>query len=157
GGRSGGRLHPPDAPVLGQFRSRFVRRWSFGRFWGIVLKEFLQLRRDRITFAMIIGVPIVQLLLFGYAINTDPKQLRTAVIAADHSEFTRSYLEAMKISGYFDLVGELPDEAAGRAALARGSVQFVVNIPVDFTRKLLRGERPALLLEADATDPSAMS
>jgi len=133
-----------------------VKRWSFSRFWGIVVKEFLQLRRDRITFAMVLGVPVAQLLLFGYAINTDPKDLPTAVIAADHSEFTRSYLAAMKTTGYFDIVGELPDEEAGRAALARGDVQFVLNIPVDFTKKLLRGERPALLVEADATDPSAM-
>jgi ABC-2 type transport system permease protein len=133
-----------------------MRRWSFSRFWGIVVKEFLQLRRDRITFAMVLGVPIAQLLLFGYAINVDPKELPMAVIAADRSEFTRSYLAAMKTTGYFDIVGELPDEEAGRAALARGDVQFVLNIPVDFTKRLLRGERPALLVEADATDPSAM-
>ena len=134
-----------------------MRRFSFSRFWGIVVKEFLQLRRDRITFAMVLGVPIAQLLLFGYAINTDPKDLPMAVIAADRSEFTRSYLAAMKTTGYFHIVGELPDEEAGRAALARGDVQFVLNIPVDFTKRLLRGERPALLVEADATDPSAMA
>jgi ABC-2 type transport system permease protein len=134
-----------------------MSRFSFSRFWGIVVKEFLQLRRDRITFAMVLGVPIAQLLLFGYAINTDPKELPMAVIAADRSEFTRSYLAAMKTTGYFDIVGELPDEEAGRAALARGDVQFVLNIPVDFTKRLLRGERPALLVEADATDPSAMA
>jgi ABC-2 type transport system permease protein len=130
--------------------------WSFVRFGGIVRKEFLQLRRDRVTFGMIVGVPIIQLLLFGYAINSDPRNLRTAVIAADQSEFTRTFLTAMETTGYFDLVGELPDEAAGRAALSRGDVQFVLSIPVDFTRDLLRGERPSLLLEADATDPSAM-
>jgi ABC-2 type transport system permease protein len=134
-----------------------MTRWSFARFWGIVLKEFLQLRRERITFAMILGIPIVQLLLFGYAINTDPKNLPTAVIAGDRSEFTRSYIAAMKAAGYFDIVGELPDEEAGRAALARGEVQFVLNIPAGFTRDLLRGERPALLIEADATDPSAIA
>ena len=106
---------------------------------------------------MVLGVPIAQLLLFGYAINTDPRNLPTAIIAADRSEFTRSYIAAMKTTGYFDIVGELPDEEAGRVALARGDVQFVLNIPADFTRELLRGERPALLLEADATDPSAMA
>ena len=132
-----------------------MRAWSFTRLGSIVHKEFLQLRRDRLTFGMIIGIPIVQLMLFGYAINTDPKHLRTAIIQADHSEFTRSYLAAMKTTGYFDIVRELPDEAAGRDALARGDVQFVVSIPSDFTRDLLRGGRPALLLEADATDPSA--
>jgi ABC-2 type transport system permease protein len=133
-----------------------VKRWSFARFWGVVLKEFLQLRRERITFAMVLGIPIVQLLLFGYAINSDPKNLATAIIAGDNSEFTRSYIAAMKTSGYFKVIGELADEEAGRAALARGQVQFVVNIPTDFTRKLLRGERPALLIEADATDPGAI-
>jgi ABC-2 type transport system permease protein len=130
--------------------------WSFTRFRAIASKEFLQLRRDRITFAMVLGIPVVQLLLFGYAINTDPKDLPTAVIVSDQSEFTRTYLAAMKTTGYFHLVGELPDEEAGRAALARGDVQFVLNIPADFTRRLLRGERPAMLLEADATDPSAV-
>jgi ABC-2 type transport system permease protein len=134
-----------------------MRRWSFERFWGVVLKEFLQLARERITFAMILGVPIAQLLLFGYAINTDPKNLPTAIIAADHSEFTRSYIAAMKTTGYFDVIGELPNEEAGRAALARGDVQFVLNIPTGFTRDLLRGERPSMLLEADATDPTAIA
>jgi ABC-2 type transport system permease protein len=129
--------------------------FAFGRFWGIVLKEFLQLRRDRVTFAMIIGIPIAQLVLFGYAINSDPKHLRTAVIEGDRSEFTRTYLAALRTSQYFEFVGTLPDEEAGRAALDRGEVQFVVNIPADFTRRLLRGERPALLVEADATDPSS--
>ena len=133
-----------------------MKRWSFARFWGIVLKEFLQLHRERITFAMVLGIPIVQLLLFGYAINTDPKHLPTAIIAADNSEFTRSYVAAMKTTEYFDIVDVLPSEEAGRVALARGDVQFVLSIPADFTRKLLRGERPALLLEADATDPGAI-
>jgi ABC-2 type transport system permease protein len=134
-----------------------VTQWSFARFWGVVLKEFVQLKRERITFAMILGVPIAQVMLFGYAINTDPKNLPTAIIAADRSEFTRAYIAAMTTTGYFDIVGELPDEEAGRAALARGDVQFVLNIPPDFTRRLLRGERPAMLLEADATDPSAIA
>ncbi len=120
-----------------------------------MLKEFLQLKRDRITFGMVVGMPIVQLILFGYAINTDPKHLPTAVVIGDHSEFTRSFLAAMKTSGYFKFVAELASEEAARAALARGDVQFVVNFPADFTRKLLRGERPALLIEADATDPAA--
>ena len=128
---------------------------SLSRWWSIVLKEFRQLRRDRLTFAMIVGIPIVQLTLFGYAINTDPKNMPTAIISADHSEMTRTMIAAMKTSGYFDIVGELPDEEAGRAALARGDVQFVLNIPAGFTRGVLRGEHPALLVEADATDPMA--
>jgi ABC-2 type transport system permease protein len=131
--------------------------FSFSRWWAIVLKEFLQLKRDRLTFAMIIGIPIGQLLLFGFAINSDPKHMPTAILSADHSEFTRSFIEGMKQSDYFDIVENLPNEAAGHQALARGEVLFVLNIPADFTRDLLRGERPALLVEADATDPMAAS
>ena len=102
------------------FGAQPMRRFSFSRWWGIVLKEFLQLRRDRITFGMIVGIPIVQLVLFGYAINADPKHLPTAVVIAEQSEFTRSYLAAMKTSGYFELRRRAPDEAAARAALAQG-------------------------------------
>jgi ABC-2 type transport system permease protein len=129
--------------------------FSLSRWWSIVLKEFLQLRRDRIMFGMIIGVPIIQLTLFGFAINTDPKHLPTAVIMGDQSTFTRSFIAAMKNSDYFDIVETLPDEQAGRRALAQGRVQFVLTVPVDFSRQLLRGEHPSLLLEADATDPTA--
>ena len=130
-------------------------RFSIYRWWSVVLKEFLQLRRDRVTFAMMIGIPIMQLFLFGFAINTDPKHLLTGVIAADQSEFTRSFLAAMRNSGYFDVTAPLPDETAAREALAKGQLQFVVSIPPDFTRKLVRGEKPSLLVEADATDPAA--
>ncbi|MBE7426521.1 MAG: ABC transporter permease [Ideonella sp.] len=129
--------------------------FSFGRWWAIVRKEFLQLKRDRITFAMVVGMPIAQLLLFGYAINTDPRHLPTAVVVHESSEFTRSVLAAMKTSGFFAFVDELASEEAARAALARGDVRFVVEFPLGFTRALLRGERPALLVEADATDPAA--
>ncbi|MFM0629069.1 ABC transporter permease [Paraburkholderia xenovorans] len=134
-------------------RNRTV--FSLTRWWSIVLKEFLQLRRDRVTFGMIVGLPIIQLALFGFAINTDPKHLPTAVIIHDQSEFSRSFVAAMTNSAYFDIVEILPDEEAGRRALAQGKVQFVLNVPVDFSRKLLRGEHPSLLVEADATDPTA--
>ena len=131
--------------------------FSIARWWSIVRKEFLQLRRDRVTFAMIVGVPIIQMALFGYAINTDPKHLDTAVINADNTNITRSFLWGMKNSAYFKFVGELPNEAAGREALSEGKVLFVVNIPTGFTTQLLRHERPSLLIEADATDPTAAS
>lgn len=131
--------------------------FSLARWWSMVLKEFLQLRRDRVTFAMIVGIPIIQLTLFGFAINTDPKHLPTAVIVADQSPFTRSFVAAMENSAYFDIVETLPNEQAGRRALARGDVQFVLSVPVDFSRRLLRGEHPTLLVEADATDPIATS
>ena len=130
-------------------------RFSVQRWWSIVLKEFLQLRRDRITFGMIVGLPIMQLLLFGFAIYSDPRHMPTAVIVAEHSDFSRTFVHALENTTYFRVVRTLPDEAAGREALLRGDVQFVVSIPTDFSRKLLRGERPVILVEADATDPSA--
>jgi ABC-2 type transport system permease protein len=129
--------------------------FSTRRWWSVVRKEFLQLRRDRITFAMIIGIPIIQLTLFGFAINSDPKHLRTGLLVHDHSEFTRTFVQSMAASNYFDFVPDMPSEEAARSALARGKVQFVLTIPPDFTRRLLRGEHPPLLIEADATDPSA--
>jgi ABC-2 type transport system permease protein len=132
-------------------------RFSATRWWAIVRKEFLQLRRDRVTFAMIIGIPIIQMTLFGFAINTDPKHLPTAVITADQSEFTRSFIAAMRNSGYFDIVSTLPDEEAGRRALTQGRVLFILDIPAGFTRDLVKGAHPSLLVEADATDSTSVS
>jgi ABC-2 type transport system permease protein len=129
--------------------------FSLVRFWAIVVKEFVQMRRDRLTFGMIVGIPIIQLILFGYAINADPKHLPAAVLLADNGPQGRTLLYAIQNSGYYDLVRRLHSEAEARLALARGEVQFVVSIPENFTRDLLRGERPALLVEADGTDPAA--
>ena len=130
--------------------------FSFTRWWAIVRKEFLQLRRDRLTFAMIIGVPLIQMTLFGFAINFDPKHLPTAVIAADQSEFTRSFVAAMRNSDYFDIVETLPDQESGRRALTQGRVLFVLDIPENFTRELVKGNRPSLRVDADATDSVAV-
>ncbi len=138
-------------------RRPFSFAFSGARCWGIVLKEFLQLKRDRVTFAMIVGIPVMLLILFGYAINMDPKHLKTMVIDADRSEFSRSFIMAMHNTAYFDFVGEPGNEAEGEAALVRGDAQFVVNIPSDFSRQLVRGERPAVQIVADATDPAAAS
>ena len=131
-------------------------RPSAWRFWAIVVKEFIQMRRDRLTFGMMVGIPLLQLMLFGFAINIDPKHLPTAVLAADHSPFARTLVWALQHSDYFRIRAR-GCEARRRSAgmLQLGEVQFVVNIPEDFSRRLLRGERPALLLEADATDPAA--
>ena len=129
--------------------------FSWSRWLGIVAKEFLQLKRDRLTFGMIVGIPVIQLTLFGYAINSDPKHLPTALLVADHSEFSRSILAALANSDYFNFIGEAADEADGERMLATGKAQFVVTIPADFSRRLVRFERPALLVEADATDPAA--
>ena len=134
-----------------------MRRYSFSpaRFWAMVVKEFIQMRRDRLTFGMMIGIPLIQLTLFGFAINADPKHLPAAVLMADHGQQGRTLLYAIQNTGYFDFIREVKTEAEGQDALARGEVQFVVNIPENFTRDLLRGDRPAILVEADATDPSA--
>jgi len=134
-----------------------MRRYSFSpaRFWAMVVKEFIQMRRDRLTFGMMIGIPLIQLTLFGFAINADPKHLPAAVLIADHGQQGRTLLYAIQNTGYFDFIREVKTEAEGQDALARGEVQFVVNIPENFTRDLLRGDRPAILVEADATDPSA--
>jgi ABC-2 type transport system permease protein len=131
--------------------------FNLRRFWAIVVKEFIQMRRDRVTFGMMVGIPLLQLVLFGFAINMNPKHLPTAVLAADHSVFARTLIWAMRNSGYFAVVREAASEAEARSLLQLGQVQFVVSIPEDFSRRLLRGERPALLLEADATDPAATS
>ncbi|HWZ95120.1 MAG TPA: ABC transporter permease [Opitutaceae bacterium] len=132
-----------------------MHRFSFHRLWAMVLKEFIQMRRDRVTFAMMIGVPLIQLTLFGFAINSDPKHLPTALRDADHGPFARTLVAALGNSDYFALTREATTEAGAQQLLQLGEVQFVINIPVDFTRKLLRGERPTVLIEADATDPAA--
>lgn len=131
--------------------------FSWTRFLAVARKEFIQMRRDRLTFAMMVGVPLMQLALFGFAINSDPKHLPAAVIDADQSQFSRSLLAGLKNSGYFELVRATTSEAEAEELLARGDVQFVINIPAQFSRELLRGDKPALLVEADATDPSATS
>ncbi len=131
------------------------RRFSLARLGAVLRKEFIQMRRDRLTFAMMIGVPIMQLVLFGYAINADPKDLRTAVVMADNGPFARSIVRAAENSGYFRVVRQVDDEAAANALLERGQVEFVINLPTGFSRALSRGERPRLLVEVDATDPVA--
>ena len=131
--------------------------FSWTRVAAVLAKEFIQVRRDRLTFGMILGIPVMQLAMFGFAINSDPKNLPTAVLSADPSPFARSFVSAMENSGYFRVVREVTTEAEANRLLELGSVQFVVNIPQDFSRKLQRGERPAILVEADATDPGATS
>jgi ABC-2 type transport system permease protein len=132
-----------------------MARFSFHRLWAIVLKEFVQMRRDRVTFGMMVGIPLMQLLLFGFAINSDPRHLPTALRLGDQGPFTREFVAALRQSEYFAITREAATEAEAARLLQRGEVQFVINIPEDFTRRLLRGERPAILLEADASDPAA--
>ncbi|PTX98729.1 mannose-1-phosphate guanyltransferase [Spartobacteria bacterium LR76] len=131
--------------------------FSIHRFFAIIRKEFIQMRRDRLTFAMMFGIPIIQLILFGYAINTDPKHLPMAILSTDNSQFVRSFAHALEQSQYFTVVDQFEHEEEARQALARGDVQFVLSLPSDFSQRLVRGERPPMLLEVDATDPSAVS
>jgi ABC-2 type transport system permease protein len=130
-------------------------RFSLARIWAILVKEVLQLRRDRLTLAMVIGVPLMQLTLFGFAINFNPKALPTAVAIADPGIFSRSIIAAMKNSSYFDLIEETRSPAEARKLLQDGKVLFVVEIPQNFSRDLVRGAQPDLLMEVDATDPAS--
>lgn len=127
---------------------------SWGRIVAVLRKEFVQLRRDRLTFAMMLGVPIMQLVLFGYAINGDPRGLPTAVVAADNGPLVRSIVRAAENTGYFKIVATVADGDAEQL-IAAGKVQFALVFPADFSRRVLRGEHPALAVYADATDPAA--
>lgn len=126
------------------------------RLWAMMVKEARQLRRDRLTFGMMFGIPIVQLVLFGFAINTDPKGLPSAVLAYDHSQLSRAIVSSVGTTGYFAFVREPQTEAEANALLQRGDVQFVLTIPSDLTRRVVRGEEASVLIEADATDPATI-
>ncbi len=129
--------------------------FSWPRFIAVLLKEFVQMKRDRLTFGMIVGIPIIQLILFGFAINTDPKGLPAAVVINDESQFSRALVTSLEHSQYFKFTHRAASEAEADRLLKLGDVQFVLVIPSDFSRKLQRGDRPSLLIAADATDPSA--
>jgi ABC-2 type transport system permease protein len=128
---------------------------SLTRIWAILLKEWIQMRRDRLTFAMILGIPVMQLVLFGFAINTDPRHLPAAVHLEESSPVIQRIVEALGTSSYFDVVMETKDARETEALLASGKVLMVFSFPAGFTRDLVRGQRPPLLVEADATDPVA--
>ena len=127
------------------------------RLMAMIVKELIQMRRDRMTFAIMFGLPIVQILLFGLVINSDPRHLAAAVLLADNGPEGRTLLQGLKNSTYFDFVRLIGTEQEGQSLLTRGEVQFVINIPQNFSHDLLRGDKPAILLEADATDPIATS
>lgn len=131
--------------------------FSLGRLRALLAKETIQMRRDRLTFAMMLGVPLVQLVLFGYAINTDPKALPAALVAPVEDRFTRAMVSALELTGYYRFVA--PDATAPEAEvlIARGDVAFVVTVPSDFGRRIERGDPAQILIEADATDPSVAS
>jgi len=129
--------------------------FSATRVLAVLIKEFKQLTRDRLTYAMILALPVVQLLLFGYAINSDPRRLPTVVLVQEDSVLARSTLAALRNSDYFDLVAQARTPAELDAMIRRGQAQFAVTIPGDFTRRLARGDKAQILVEADATDPAA--
>jgi len=130
-------------------------RFSFRRLFGIFIKELIQLKRDRLTFALIFGIPLAQLFLFGFVIDSDPRNMPSAIILNDNGPQARALVQTLKNSTYFDFVTVAKSEAEGGDLLAQGDVQFVLTIPTNFSRDLVRGDRPTILLEADATDPVA--
>lgn len=134
-----------------------MRRFSLVRVWAVIIKEFQQMMRDRLTFAMAIGVPIMQLVLFGYAINNDPKGLPTVLVAYDSGPLSRSLVAAVQNTGYFRITHHAVTEAEGDRLLAAGQAQFMISIPADFTQAVVRGDKPQVLVAVDATDPASGS
>ncbi len=131
--------------------------FSWSRYFAIVLKEFIQMRRDRLTLVMIIGIPLVQLVLFGFAINMNPKHLPTAVISSDHSVYTQRFVQSLVNTKYFTIMPKITSSQQAEVKLAQGKISFIINIPANFTRDLIRGNHPQMLVEVDASDPSGAS
>jgi len=132
-----------------------MNQFSWARFLAVLHKEWIQIRRDPMTLRLIIALPVMQLFLFGYAINTDPKHLPTGLLSSEHSQYVRTIVAALRNTGYYDIRPFASEDEAERA-LAEGEVLFVINIPPNFERSVDRGETPAVLVDADATDPSAI-
>lgn len=130
--------------------------FSFARFFAVLTKEFVQMRRDRVTFAMMIGLPIVQLLLFGFIINSDARHMPTLIEMNDDGPLVRSIISSMRVSDYFDIQGAVNGIAAGEQALREGRATFVVVFPEGFERDVIRGLQPNLLVVADASDPTSV-
>jgi len=133
------------------------RLLSFRRLFTIIRKEAVQMRRDRITFAMMLGVPLMQLMLFGFAINNDPKGLPAALVAPVEDRYTRAMVTALELTGYYRFAYPHATAAEAEALIAAGQVSFVVTVPSDFGKRVVRGDHPQILIEADATDPAVAS
>ncbi|WP_336070679.1 ABC transporter permease [Nitratireductor rhodophyticola] len=131
--------------------------FSLGRLMALLIKEFIQMRRDRITFGMMLGVPLMQLVLFGYAINSDPKALPAALVSLSQDHYSRAMVSALENTNYYRFDHVVESAAEAEQLMASGKVVFVVTIPSDFARRVDRGQRPQILIEADATDPSVAS
>jgi ABC-2 type transport system permease protein len=136
---------------------KLQRIFSFARLGALLMKEFIQMRRDRITFGMMLGVPLMQLLLFGYAINNDPKALPAALVATSNDHYTRAMVSALQTTDYYRFDHVVTSSAEAEALIQRGDVNFVVTIPADFARRVDRSDNPQILIEADATDPATAS
>src|SRR5260221_4370550 len=161
-----GCVHRSDEPLKGQFpmsavdtsATRDIKEPPFGFWWrsyAMLVKEFIQLRRDRVSFAMIVMLPVMQLILFGFAINTTPRNLPTAVLLQEDSDLARSVLKAIENTAYFRFTREVHTVAEFDDLLQSGKVLFGVEIPRGFERAVRRGDKPALFVAADATDPVA--
>ncbi|KAB2882781.1 MAG: ABC transporter permease [Albidovulum sp.] len=133
------------------------RLLSFRRLAAMLTKEVIQMRRDRVTFAMMLGIPLLQLVLFGFAINSDPKGLPAALVAPTQDRYTRAIVSALELTGYYRFTHPAASAAEAEQLITRGDVSFVVTVPSDFGRRVERGDRPEILIEADATDPSVAS
>ena len=138
-----------------QAARRLLGEGFWRKTWAMLVKEFIQLKRDRVSFAMIIVIPLVQLMLFGYAINTTPRDLPTAVLLQESTDLSRSILAALQNTKYFKVTKLPHSEAEVDELLASGAVLFAVEIPANFERSVRRGDKPAMLVAADATDPVA--
>jgi ABC-2 type transport system permease protein len=132
-------------------------RLFFVRLGAILAKEFVQMRRDRVTFAMMLGIPVLLLVLFGYAINTDPKRLDAALLATGEDHYSRAIVSALEVSGYYRFVARPATDAEAEGMIQSGKVAFLVIVPSDFGARIDRGDKPQILVEADATDPAAAS
>jgi ABC-2 type transport system permease protein len=132
-------------------------RLFFVRLGAILAKEFVQMRRDRVTFAMMLGIPVLLLIVFGYAINTDPKRLDAALLATGQDHYSRAIVSALEVSGYYRFVAMPETDAEAEGMIQSGKVAFLVILPSDFGARVDRGDKPQILVEADATDPAAAS
>ena len=141
----------------GAGKGRGTIRLFLIRLGAMLAKEFVQMRRDRLTFAMMLGIPIIQLVLFGYAINTDPKRLDAALLATGQDHYSRAIVSALEVSNYYRVVARPKTDAEAEGLIQSGAVAFLVVIPSDFGARVDRGDKPKILIEADATDPAAAS
>src|ERR1700720_2598579 len=145
-----GRFHPHV-----EHEGRRTMTLSFKRLYALLRKEWIQVMRDALTLRFIIAVPIMQLFLFGYAINTNPKDLPAGLLSVEHSKYERTIIAALRTTGYYN-ISILASEAEAERGLARGDLLFVINIPPNFDRSIERGETPPVLVDADASDPTAI-